>query len=190
MDVSTALYSRRTIHEFQPEPVPSAVLHRLLDAGLWAPNHKLTQPWGFIQIGPETRARLAELAAAQAASSAKPGSDAASIAQLEAKTRAKLLAKPTIIAVTCRRSADPIREQEDRAAVAAAIQNIQLAAWAEGVGTKWSTGKVIRLPATATLLGFDPAEAEILGLLFFGQPAEVPEPKARKPIGEVLRILP
>lgn len=190
MHVVTAIRERRTIHEFLPGPVEPAILQRLLEAGLWAPNHKLTQPWGFIQIGPETRAHLAELAAGAAASTARPGSDAASIAELQEKTRNKLLARPTIVAVTCRRSADTVREQEDRAAVAVAMQNIQLAAWAEGIGTKWSTGKVIRLPATATLLGFDPAQEEIMGLLFFGQPAEIPAPKARKPLAEVLRVLP
>lgn len=190
MDVQTAIRTRRTVHEFAPEPIPSATLQHLLEAGIWAPNHKLTQPWGFIHIGPETRSQLADLAAGEAASSAKPGSGAASIAQLQQKTRAKLLAKPTIVAVTCRRSPDTIREQEDRAAVAAAIQNIQLVAWAEGIGTKWSTGKVIRIPATAALLGFDPAALEIMGLLFFGQPAEMPAPKARTPVAEVLRVLP
>ena len=190
MDVTTAIHQRRTIHEYQPGPIAPTQLHQLLEAGLWAPNHKLTQPWGFIHIGPETRAQLADLAAGEAASTAKPGSDAASIAQLQEKTRNKLLARPTIVAVTCRRSADTVREQEDRAAVAAAIQNIQLAAWAEGVGTKWSTGKVIKIPATATLLGFDPAQEEIMGLLSFGQPAEIPAPKARKPLAEVLRVLP
>ena len=67
MDVHTAIHTRRTIHEYQPGPVAPELVYRLLEAGIWAPNHKLTQPWWFIHVGPETRSRLAELAAGQAA---------------------------------------------------------------------------------------------------------------------------
>jgi nitroreductase len=190
MDVLTAIRERRTIHEYLPETVDRDTVERLLEFGTWAPNHKLTQPWRFIAIGPQTRARLADLAAAHAASTARPGSDAESIRLLEEKTKKKLLAKPTIVAVTCQKSEDPTRWKEDQFAVAAAMQTIQLAAWGEGIGTKWSTGKVIRVPETAALLGFDPAREEIVGLLFLGKPAEVPAPRARKPIAELLRALP
>src|SRR5689334_9557404 len=129
MDTLTALRQRRTVHEYLPGPVDLPVLLRLLEFGTLAPNHKLTQPWRFIVIGPQTRQHLAEISAAHAASNARPGSDAASIRQLEEKTRNKLLAKPTIVAVLCHRSEDPLRAKEDQYAVAAAIQNIQLAAW-------------------------------------------------------------
>lgn len=190
MNVITAIHERRTIHEFLPSPIDQATLLRLLEAGTWAPNHKFTQPWRFISVGPETRARLADIAAAHAASNAKPGSDAASIAQLEQKTRNKLLAKPTIVVIICQRSDDAVRWKEDELAVAAAIQNIQLAAWSEGVGTKWSTGKVTQVPETANLLGVNPATEEILGLLFFGTPAEMPAARARKPISDLVRVLP
>ncbi|HWA15696.1 MAG TPA: nitroreductase, partial [Gemmatimonadales bacterium] len=177
-------------HDFLPDPVDTTLLLRLLEFGTFAPNHRLTQPWRFIVIGPVTRRQLADISAAHAASSAKPGSDAASIRQLEEKTRNKLLAKPTVVAVLCRKSEDPVRAKEDQYAVAAAIQNIQLAAWNEGVGTKWSTGKVIRVPETADLLGVDRATEEIQGLLFFGQPAEIPALKPRKPLAELMRTLP
>jgi nitroreductase len=190
MDTLTALRERRTIHEYLPTPVDPAVVLRLLEYGTFAPNHKLTQPWRFILVGPATRERLAEIAGAHAASNAKPGSDAESIRQLEEKTRRKLLAKPTIVAVLCRKSDDVVRWREDQYAVASALQNIQLAAWNEGIGSKWSTGKVIRVPETAELLGFDPSAEEILGLLFLGRPAEVPALKPRKPIGELVKALP
>jgi nitroreductase len=190
MDTLTALRERRTIHEYLPGPVDSVTVLRLLGYGLLAPNHKLTQPWRFILVGPETQRRLADISAAHAASNAKPGSDAASIRQLEEKTRNKLLAKPTVVVVLCQKSDDAIRAREDQYAVAAAMQNIQLAAWSEGIGSKWSTGKVIRVPETASLLGIDPAREEILGLLFLGKPAEMPALKPRKPIEELVRALP
>jgi nitroreductase len=190
MEVITAIHERRTIHEFLPDPLDQGILLRLLEAGTWAPNHKFTQPWRFISVGPGTRAQLADISAAHASSNAKPGSDAASIAQLQEKTRNKLLSKPTIVAIVCRRSDDPTRWKEDELAVAAAIQNIQLAAWSEGIGTKWSTGKVTQVPETANLLGVDPATEEILALLFFGKAAELPAARARKGIEELVSMLP
>jgi nitroreductase len=190
MDALTAIRERRTIHEYLPGPIDPADVLRLLEYGLLAPNHKLTEPWRFILVGPETQRQLADISAAHAASKAKPGSDAASIRQLEQKTRNKLLAKPTVVVVLCQKSDDAIRAKEDQCAVAAAMQNIQLAAWSQGIGSKWSTGKVIRVAETAALLGIDPVREEILGLLFLGKAAEVPQLKPRKPIAELVRTLP
>lgn len=190
MDTLTTLRERRTVHDYLPDTLDPAAVLRLLEFGTFAPNHKLTQPWRFIVVGPDTRERLAEIAGAHAASNAKPGSDAESIRLLEEKTRRKLLAKPTIVAVLCHRSEDSMRAREDQYAVAAAIQNIQLAAWNEGLGSKWSTGKVIRVPETTNLLGVDNATEEILGLLFLGKAAEIPALKPRRPISELTRVLP
>ena len=74
--------------------------------------------------------------------------------------------------------------------MACAIQNIQLAAWAEGLGMQWSTGKVAAaggdLPAARHRAG---RRKKCIGLLFFGYPAEVPPPAPRKPLGGSLAAL-
>ena len=75
-------------------------------------------------------------------------------------------------------------------AVCCAIQNIQLAAWAEGMGMQWSTGRVVQLPQTSELLNVDRAHEELVGLLYFGYPATTPAPPARKPLAEVMQHLP
>jgi hypothetical protein len=63
---------------------------------------------------------------------------------------------------------------EDAAAVAAAVENLQLSLWADGVGSKWGTGGLVRAPATRTILGL--AENEVAtALLWIGWPAEVPD---------------
>jgi nitroreductase len=51
MDLHTALTTRRTVQRFRPDPVPSDVLHRALDAAQLAPNHKRTWPWRWGQVG-------------------------------------------------------------------------------------------------------------------------------------------
>ena len=190
VELYEAILSRRTIKDFKPEPVADAVLERALAAGLWAQNHRLTQPWRFTLLGPATQRALAE-AGAEAQLQALPAeADAATRAKVQAGAVQKLLSKPHIVVVTCRLNGDAFQRREDYAAVCCAIQNIQLAAWAEGLGMQWSTGKQTQLPQTYALLGIDPAAEEIAGLLYFGYPALVPAPTPRKPLAEVMRRLP
>jgi nitroreductase len=165
MNLHETILTRRTIKEFAPKPISDAVVLRALEAGLWAQNHRMTEPWRFIIVGPQMHAELGHI-------------------------DAKLLGKPCIVVVTCLLSQDADQHREDYAAVCCAIQNIQLAAWAEGVGMQWSTGKLMRLPETYARLAIDPTQAEIVGFLYFGYPASIPAPKPRKPLAEVMRRVP
>ncbi len=185
MELSAALFGRRTIKDFKPDAVPAELLARALTAGLWAQNHKLTQPWRFAILGPATHRALAEDFAAGQAAAAGPDAEA-----VRAKAREKILSKPCVVAVSQRLAGPPVQRREDYAAVACAIQNIQLAAWAEGVGMQWSSGKVIGAPGTYEILSLDPAEEEVVGLLFFGYPARVPAAPAREGLAAVSRTLP
>ena len=164
MNLYDLILSRRTIKDFKPDAVPADVIDRALTAGTWAQNHKLTEPWRFIVLGPQAHAALAAI-------------------------DAKLATKPAIVAVTCRRSDSAEQQREDYAAVCCAIQNIQLAAWADGVGMQWSTGRTAMSPQTSDLLGINTAEEEMAGLLYFGYPAAVPKAQPRKTLAEVTRHL-
>jgi nitroreductase len=165
MDTYETILTRRTIKNFKAVAVPADVLARALTAGLWAQNHRMTEPWRFTVLGPQTHRALAN-------------------------GDAKLMSKPCIVAVSYRLSQDDQQQREDYAATCCAVQNIQLAAWADGLGMQWSTGRVSQLPSTYQLLGINPAEEEMAGLLFFGYPEVVPEPAARKPLVQVMRQLP
>jgi nitroreductase len=165
MNVNEAIRTRRTIKEFKPQPVPADMLDRVLAAGTLAQNHRLTEPWRFRVLGEQTHAALAAI-------------------------DAKMATKPAIVAVTCVLQGDAFQRKEDYAAVACAVQNIQLAAWAEGVGMQWGTGRTAMAPETAHLLGIDAQSEEMVGLLFFGYPAVVPPSARRKPLSEVAQRLP
>ena len=165
MNIQQAISTRRTIKEFKPDAVPAEVLDRVLAAGTLAQNHRLTEPWRFLILGPQTHAALAAI-------------------------DAKMATKPAIAAVTCVLQGDAFQRKEDYAAVACAVQNIQLAAWAEGIGMQWGTGRTAMAPETAQLLQIDAQVEEMVGLLFFGYPALVPPSARRKPLAEVARRLP
>lgn len=180
MNTHEALFSRRTIHNFTIDPVDEEVIDRALQAALRAPNHKLTNPWRFTRVGPLRRADLIELGV-----EIKTTQKALSREQQE-KVRAKWSAPHALLVVSMTLDGDPLREREDFAAVACAIQNLSLSLWADGVGSKWSTAGVIRDPRCYDLLDIDPEAEEILGLLWIGHPDVVPD-TPRRPLGEVLR---
>lgn len=175
------LAGRRTIHDFTGVVPERALVLAALEHARWAPNHNLTEPWRFHLIGPTTAAAVAELNAELVA--AKSGPEAA------ADKLARWRAVPGWLLVTCERSADALRDREDYAACCCAVQNLQLFLWAHGVGVKWTTGPVTRDPRFYDLLWLDPALESVVGLLFYGYPAEVPA-TTRKPLAESLVELP
>lgn len=190
MELFDAILSRRTIKEFKPDSVPDAILERALHAGIWAQNHRMTQPWRFVMLGPATHQALAEAGANAQLQALRADTDAATRDKVWNGAVQKLLSKPRLVVVTMVMSGDAFQRREDYAATCCAIQNIQLAAWSEGLGMQWGTGPQTRQPETYSQLGIDPAGEEIVGFLYFGYPALVPDPAPRKPLAEVMRRLP
>jgi nitroreductase len=186
LSILAAIQSRRTIKEFRSDPIPEETLWRILDAARWAPNHRLTEPWRITIIGMQSRKVLAEALASQTASSQDPSV----AAKAKDDARRKVMTSPVLLAVACRLSGNPPQQVEDLAAVCAAMQNLQLAAWGEGIGTHWNTGRVTRLPETSALLGLSERGEQLVGFLYLGYPAKVPEPPKRTPVQDLVRSLP
>jgi nitroreductase len=184
--IITAIQSRRTIKEFRSDPIPEEMLWRILDAARWAPNHRLTEPWRIAMIGAQSREALADALANLTESSQDPSV----MAKAKADARKKVMSSPVLLAVTCRLAGDLAQQVEDLAAVCAAVQNLQLAAWSEGIGTHWNTGKVTRLPEISALLELSERGEQLVGFLYLGYPAQVPEPPKRRPIQDFVRSLP
>ena len=184
--VIDTIQTRRTIKEFRSDSIPEETLWRILDSVRWAPNHRMTEPWRVIIIGKESREALADALANQAAS----GQDLSVLAKAKAEARRKVMSSPVLLAVTCRLEGNPAQQAEDLATVCAAMQNMQLTAWSEGIGSHWNTGKVTRLPETNALLGLSERGEQLVGFLYLGYPAQVPEPPKRRPIEDFVRRLP
>jgi nitroreductase len=164
--IAEAIRTRRTINDFAPQRPPDEAILAAIELARWAPNHKLTEPWRFHLLGPQTAAAVVDLSTKLI--TAAKGPEAA-----ESKRR-KWATVPGWLVVTCRKSADPFREREDYAACCCAIQNLMLALWAQGIGTKWSTGDVTRHPDFAAALGIDPSQHDVVGLIWYGYPAQIP----------------
>ena len=99
------------------------------------------------------------------------------------------MSKPTIVVASCVKSEDPQRHQEDLLAVGCAIQNIQLAAWAHGIGCQWGTGKITRGREVLQQIGI-PDDFVIVGFLYLGYPNEIPQRPRQTLLTDTIRWIP
>ena len=62
MELNHALRTTGAIRDFRPDPVPDAVVHRVLDTARFAPSGGNRQGWRVVVVNdPETRVRLRDL---------------------------------------------------------------------------------------------------------------------------------
>ncbi len=142
--VYRAIRERRDVRgQFRPDPVDPATLRRLLQAAHDAPSVGLSQPWNFILIRDAAlRGRIHdafEAANADAATRFPDRKALYSSLKLEG-----ILQAPVNLCITCDRSRggdhvlgrthDPAT---DLYSTACAVQNLWLAARAEGIGVGW-----------------------------------------------------
>jgi nitroreductase len=83
------------------------------------------------------------------------------------KTRTKYERTPNILVVGCIPGDTDLRDVENRDAVAAAVQNVLLAATAAGVASYWSSCPKGADDAVAALCGFDPG-TRIVAIVYLG----------------------
>jgi nitroreductase len=160
MDVETAIHTRRTHKQYAGEAVDRTTVEELLELARWAPNHHLTQPWRFRVLGPETLAHL------KAASGEKEA--------------AKLDRAPTLVIASAALTGDPLQDEEDLHATAAAVYAVLLAATARGLASYWRTPAALRDRDVCALLGLAPDE-RVVALIHLGQPVGNPPAKERAP---------
>lgn len=174
--IRAVMVERTTVHDYAPTAVDIAAVERALAVALTAPNHRMTEPWRFTVVGRETREPLVaisiELKGQKSGGKVDP-STASSV-------RDKMMNPAWLIVVSQVRNANTEVAREDYAAVACAVQNLMLSLHAEGVGTKWSTGAVVRDPRSYHQLGIDPEREEIVGFVWAGLPAKPPVKVPRK----------
>jgi len=175
------LRGRRTIELFLQTPVPDALIREAIEAATWAPNHHVTEPWRFYLLGQETIDQCLNLCRdiVTAKKDAKAG-------EFKAKSWSE---KPGWLVVSCLKSEDELRQQEDYAACCTATQNLLLYLWKAGVGSKWTTGDITRDARFFDIIGANIDDELVVGLIWLGYPKLTPT-QSRKGLDEVLSELP
>ena len=176
MDLYDAIYARRDIRDFRPDPVPDEVLRRILDAAHHAGSVGLMQPWNFLILrSPAVRQQVLAVFDAENARAADRHEGERRALYQSIKLQG-ILDAPLNLAVTCHRERrgphvlgrNSVRDS-DVYSTCCAVQNLWLAARAEGVGVGWVS--IIDPLAVATILGL-PEEVVLVAYLCVGYPVE------------------
>ncbi|MDR7240707.1 nitroreductase family protein [Neobacillus drentensis] len=161
MNTLDTIKTRRTIKKFKPQEIDQNSLLLWLEAAAMAPNHRMTEPWEIYFIGDETREKL--------------------------NHKTNFGNAPIVLMILSKHGATSVETEENAMATACFIQNFNLAAWAEGVGTFWSSIGIT--PKNRGILQV-PDDYNIIGVLGVGYPDVIPEPKPRTPIKNRISNLP
>ncbi|WP_137009700.1 5,6-dimethylbenzimidazole synthase [Aquitalea aquatilis] len=168
--VYRAIRERRDMRHFKPDPVDPALLQRLLQAAHLAPSVGFMQPWRFIRISDTALRRQlhAEVEIERVATAKALGQREDEFMKL--KVEGILDCGEVLVAalmdgrerhVFGRRTLPEM----DICSIACAIQNMWLAARAEGIGLGWVS--LFDPQRLGTLLGL-PAEAKAVAILCIG----------------------
>jgi nitroreductase len=150
------------------DPAPSeAELEAMLTAAVSAPDHKELRPWRFVVLEGAAKDAFGEVL--EAAYCARCAAIGAEIVPAKAdKERTKLGRAPLVVvtAVAYERNAK-VPATEQFAAVAAATENLCLAATALGYGSMWRTGDPAYDRSVKQALGLRPDDA-IMAFVYIG----------------------
>lgn len=166
---------RRDMRHFLPTPVAPEVLGRILTAAHHAPSVGLMQPWRFIRItDQELRRNIHRLVDAERVRTAQAIGEYENTARMAEFLRLKvegiLDCGELLVAALCDKREQHIfgrrtLPEMDLASVSCAIQNMWLAARAEGLGMGWVS--IFEPKELAQLLGM-PDDAKPVAILCLG----------------------
>jgi F420 biosynthesis protein FbiB-like protein len=184
--------SRRSIRRYQPQPLEHEVIDRLLNAAAWAPSAHNRQPWRFAVItGANDKEALAsQMGARLRADRTRDGDPVEAIESDVRRSYTRITTAPCVIVVCLTMEDMDVYPDERRAAaehqmavqgVALAIQNLLLAAAAEGLGACWMCAPLFCQDTVAAALGL-PASWQAQGLITLGFAASKGKEPVRRPI--------
>lgn len=174
MKTIEAIHTRLSVGKVKPDPVPRELIEKLLSAAVQAPNHYKVRPWRFVVLTGAARERLGDVLA-DSLKAEHPEFPP----QAFDKERGKPLRSPLLIAVGVDKPTEAkVIEVENICAAAAAVENLLLAAHAEGLGAKWRTGDPATDSKVKQFLGFE-VDQHLIGFIYIGYPEFESEPKER-----------
>jgi 5,6-dimethylbenzimidazole synthase len=190
--VYRAIFERRDCRQFLPDPIADDILIRLLTAAHHAPSVGFMQPWNFILIkSRDVRRRVKDAfeRANDQAAAMFPGDRAELYASLKLEG---ILESPLNLCITCDRSRHgPVvlgrtsQGEMDLYSTVCAVENLWLAARAEGIGVGWVS---IIDPADLHAILALPEPVVPVAYLCLGHVAEFPPRPELERLGWLSRI--
>ena len=176
MNLEEAIRDRRSIGLVKPDEVDQALIEKLLQAAVYAPNHHHTEPWRFYVLRGKGRDVLGNAYAQIASEFLEDPTSEANQGALK-KHYDKAFRAPVIIVAVCEPTdSAKIDPREELAAVHAAVQNMLLQAHALGLGAVWRTGAPSYHSDMKKAFGLR-EEHSIVGFIYVGYPIQLPSVK-------------
>ncbi|HEX9094329.1 MAG TPA: nitroreductase [Coriobacteriia bacterium] len=180
MDLYEAIESRHSVRGFKPDPVDRAVIDRLVHAAGHAPSSMNRQPWVFHVATGKWRDAVVE---AMAASTLHLQEYIGIIDDEHLKAAEEFFANlggaPVVMVVAVPTPTDDLERINTYVSAGCAIENLSLAARAEGLGccnVTFSFWVRDRLSQAMSV----PDDEEIISIIVVGYPAEAAETTTRK----------
>ena len=141
MEVFECIRRRRTIREYKSDPIPEDVLEKILQAGRWSPSSSNSQPWDFVVVqDPSTLSELGRIA-----------------------TQGSFISDAPLAIVIVMENAP--RPQLD---AGRAIQQMELVAWSEGLGTCFVGVRIEDQQIAVKELLNIPSDLELITIMPYG----------------------
>ncbi|MCM0648537.1 nitroreductase [Clostridium swellfunianum] len=186
MDVLEAIRTRRSIGKVKEEAVPKELIEKVIEAGTWAPNRYLTQPWRFFVITGKARQSLSRVMEEIALQSGLDINSEEGKKKLY-KEKNKPFRAPVIIAVAAEVTDNgKAMRLEELGACYAATENMLLAAHSLGLASFWKTGKACYHPKMKEYFGLKEKD-EVIALIYLGYPDMERKDAHRKPASELTK---
>lgn len=176
---------RRTIHKYKNQKVDEEILNQALEASLFAPNHKLTNPTRIYSLGPIKRNELMNY-------SIKLKEQKKGTLSVDEKEREinKYQCPSHILLFTRIKSSNEVQEKEDYATLSCVIHNLSLILWKKKIGLKWSTGSLIKDPELHNIFSIDSDKEMIEGIVRVGMSEKINPPHSRLGMKEIFTQTP
>lgn len=177
---------RRSIHSFQEKEVDMKLLKEIFTYGSYAPTHYMKEPWKIKLFQGKGKEMLIQsiLNSYLRMGMLKKDQD-----KTMASMKSFLMAIPHHAVIYFDKENDPVRYEEEYAAVCAFIQNAQLAAWELGVGMLWTITPYMHDANFYDEIGLDIEKDKIAAVMQIGYPKKVPKSKGRTPIDHKMEII-
>ena len=180
-EITEIIKNRRTIYPqfYSSRKVHKEIIEHLLQNATWAPTHGMTQPWRFKVFTEESRKTLSDtLSMLYKQLTPTENFREDKFAKMQARP---FQASAVIVAYMKRGDNPKIPEIEEISSVACAIQNLCLTATAYGIGSFWSTPKIIYTKEMNDFLKISD-EDKCMGIIYLGYPNYEWPKGQRKPI--------
>jgi F420 biosynthesis protein FbiB-like protein len=185
MDFFEVVHTQRAIRRFKPDPVPEEAVRIMVDAAIRAPSGGNTQPWAFLVVSDAAKRQvIGDAVKAGMTDPTRRRMRLGSIAFRENVASAPLLIIPCLV-----RPSSPSSDVNSLFAgssIYGAVQNLMLAARAQGLGTLMTTFNIAIEPVIRKEFGL-PDDAKPVAVIPVGYPAEGEHfgPTSRKPAESV-----